>query len=519
MRILRGKSNLEVSYRGFAWFVVGVVLATFLGGAVRTVLSSDRVHQRIVTELKSRFPKQEFQIGRTEVLLAQGLWPGLGLRLRDVRFRQETCDKLSFDLVVPQVDLPVDMLSLRKGRLRLGRVELTGGRLHFDYKPCPQAPPTTATATAPEPVPGPSDPATPRKPWLAAETLDWRKAGQSADALELRDFTVTFEPQETWKLLVRRMSLDLDDELSAQGVLEVQKSLPFGTLSHLVEVDAHGADQILQWGVRADYKEGGVQLRGSADLHSGAGVMQVTVRQLPLKDLMSELHQIGVVDREMALKTTWLSCGLKWEGQIHRPKDMPISVRTCRIEGGYGRADLDAADFWPGQTEWLKVPARLKGERLQVQPVLEALGRKVLPAVMPKLGVWTGEISYGGLNAWSLDGELEGAEVTFSNRSIRGKQVLEKMHTVLSRAGERIEGKVDALVLQGGEFQGNIGFALTEDWRNGNFAVEIHKLRVHPSIQNLLVGGTIGNVQVDGRGSLMQGELSQWNGRIALENV
>ncbi len=75
MRILRGKSSLEVSSHGFAWFVVGLVIATFVGGAARTLLTSDRVHKQIVSELRARFPQQDFQIGATEVLLSRGLWP------------------------------------------------------------------------------------------------------------------------------------------------------------------------------------------------------------------------------------------------------------------------------------------------------------------------------------------------------------------------------------------------------------------------------------------------------------
>src|ERR1051326_8861721 len=98
MRILRGQSNLEVSSTGFALFVVGLVLATFVGGAVKTALSSDRVHQFIVSELKSRFPKQDIQIGATEVLLSRGFWPGFGLRVLNLVVKQDTCVKLSFTL-------------------------------------------------------------------------------------------------------------------------------------------------------------------------------------------------------------------------------------------------------------------------------------------------------------------------------------------------------------------------------------------------------------------------------------
>src|SRR5438045_1827397 len=110
MRILRGQSNLEVSSTGFALFVVGIVPATFLGGAVRTTLSSERVHAWIVGELKNRFPKQDIQIGATEVLLSRGFWPGFGLRVNGLAVKQDVCGKLSFNLNLPQAVFPLDLL-------------------------------------------------------------------------------------------------------------------------------------------------------------------------------------------------------------------------------------------------------------------------------------------------------------------------------------------------------------------------------------------------------------------------
>src|SRR6185312_7339483 len=137
MRIFRGQSNLEVSSKGFAWFVVGLVLATFVGGAARTVLNSTQVHERIVTELKNRFPRHEFQVGQTEILLSRGIWPGLALRVHDVTFKQEVCGKLSFLLTMPQTTLPLDLLSLIRGNIRLNDVEVEGGNIHLDYHDCP----------------------------------------------------------------------------------------------------------------------------------------------------------------------------------------------------------------------------------------------------------------------------------------------------------------------------------------------------------------------------------------------
>lgn len=520
MRILRGKSDLEVSSQGFAWFVVGLVLATFIGGAVRTILSSDQVHKRIVSELKARFPKHEFTLGKTEVLLSSGLWPGLGLRVQNLSFKQETCDKLSFNLEVPEAILPVDMLSLRKRKVRLGRVELSKGRIHLNYRPCP--PPAVAPVveqTAEESQAAKISPP-PKKPAIEAAHLNWRRAGEHMNAIELRDFIITYERNRTWKLSVKSMELEFGStELTAAGLMEIHKSLPFGELTHAVDFEAHGDDNLLHWALQSEFKEGSIGLNGSLDLSSGAAIVQAGARQLPLKDVMSELYQMGFVEKDIHLKATWLSCGLKWEGQFSEPKTMPVKIQDCKLEGGYGRLELGRADLWLNQDQMFKEPAVIKVERMQIQPLLESINRKVLPAVLARPGVWSGEISFLSPRSWQLDGFLENAEVTFSNRSVRGKQMLERMRTRVAKNGNLLNGKIDELKIQGGEFEGVVQFQLQDDWRNGTFSADVQKLRFSSSIQNLLVGGTLGALTLKGEGSLQSGELGHWNGQFELGEI
>lgn len=510
MRILRGKSNLEVSSQGFAWFVVGLVLATFVGGAVRTILSSDRVHQRIVTELRHHFPQHQFEIGNTEVLLSQGLWPGLGLRLRHLTFNQDVCGKLSFRLTVPEAVLPVDLLALRNGKVRLGQIELNKGHIHFNYRAC---------APNPNEVSEPTSSTVGTTPAIVAPRLDWEKVGEQLDGLELKNFTLTYERNVTWKILVPQMEVDLDDDLEIHGMMIVQKSLPFGALSHAVEIEAEGDDKVLQLAIHSEFKEGTVNLKGTLDLNNNSAVAQLHARQLPLKDLMSELHQMGFIERDVQLKTTWLSCGIKWEGPLANPAASPVQVADCKVEGGYGRIDLGRAEVSLDEPTTLNTEAVLKVTKLQMQPVLEALGRQVLPRVLARPGFWSGELLYLHPKSWSLDGHLENVEVNFSHRSVRGKQVADRLRTRIKRQATRIDAVVDEVQIRGGDFFGQLHFSLEEDWRNGDFRADIDKLRFSPSIQNLLLGGNMGDLKFSGKGSLKDGELQRWEGESSLERV
>ncbi|MGE0527414.1 MAG: hypothetical protein AB7G93_13545 [Bdellovibrionales bacterium] len=521
MRILRGKSDLEISSQGFALFVVGLVLATFVGGAIRTLLRSDQVHHRIISELRARFPEHQFQIGRTEVLLSRGLWPALGLRLHDLRFRKEGCDKLSFTFQVPMAVLPVDLWSLRSGQLRLGQVEISSGRMHLDYKECPRS-----TSTPPSPgsktsrlYRTTSDSLMTKAKNIQPRRLDLDELSRHLDSIQLHDFAVTYERNPTWKLIFPYAELNVEDGIALQAQVDVQKSLPFGALVHSVELDAESDRGLLHWTVESHFKEGRFTWTGRWDMSGTSIVSEIQLHQFPLKDLVSDLYRMGFLEQDADLKSAWLTCTASWEGSLGELETLPVRLRNCVLEGGYGRVELAQADFYPAQKPAFRVPAQIEIRSLKIQALMEAIGRKILPRVLARLGVWSGTLVYANPEEWRLDGMLENLEVVFSNQSVRGKQLIQSLRVRAARTGDLIKSSVDDVVLRNGEFVGAVRFELNRDGRDGNFDVQIERLIFSPAIQSLLVGGELEAVSVHGRGQLQAGELHQWAGRFQLPRV
>jgi len=513
MRILRGQSNLEVSSQGFAIFVVGLILATFLGGAVRTLLSSDRVHQSIAIEIKKKFPRHLFEVQATEVLLSHGIWPALGLRLTGVTFRQDVCGKLSFAVSLPEAVLPLDFWSLVRGRVRLGVVEVNAGQIHLNYRPCEGGEPSVSEAIAAK-IPNSNT-----KP-LPVTQLDWRDLRQSLRGITLRDFTVTYERNSTWKLVFKNAYVDIGRTMELTAKVDVHKSLPFGELIHAIDASAVAEGQKLRWDVVHSFKEGQVDWKGEWEMPSNRVVTDLSLRQIPVKDLVGELYQMGLLTREIPLRSAWLSCGLKWDGNLNSLMQIPIQAKDCRLEGSYGRIDLPEAELAPNLSFPLKSMAQVKIQKLQLQPVMESFGVRFLPAVVSRMGVWSGSVSFLSPKEWSLDGNIEGMELVFSNQSVRGKQIISRLGMRARRTLTEIDGAVNSLTMpDGGKFVGGVRFQLSPDAQVGSFMVDVEDISLSPSIQSLLIGGKLGGMQIRGRGELGKGELTKWNGQGRMANL
>ncbi len=496
--------------------MLGLIIATFIGGAVRTLLGSDRVHQRILSELRSRYPQDDIRIGSTEVLLSSGIWPGLGLKISQLKFKRENCGKIGVTVEAPSVVLPISLWALRKGDVRLGNVELSHGKAHLNYKACPTATPAPGEklqSAAPDAVleVKSAAPEPPKHLWNPPR-FDWRQVGRNLGSMELKDVAITFEHEPTWKVYIKEAEFDFGGEFNGHAVVDVQKSLPFGTLNHFLDIEVHGENSVVQFQVHSEFKEGRVLWKGSWDSDTHSAMSRLELSQLPLKEVLNELYLIGVMDKEVQIRSAWLTCQAGWEGSLAAPAEAPVRMRDCKMEGSYGGVQMEEADLYPLQTERFKKPIQLRVQNLQVQPLVEAFNKQILPAVIARLGVWSGQIEYLNKNSWSLDGYLDGAEVVFSNQSVRGKQQIRRIHTVAQRVEGLIAAKIDQLEMSEGNFKGAIEATLNDDWKSGTFTVNIGNISFSPGIQNLLTGGTWSELKLTGNGRVEDGEVSEWKG-------
>src|SRR3954467_10516386 len=119
MRILQSRSDQEVSSTGFALFMAGLILAGFVGGAIRTLLSSDQIQNRILTELQTALPALQVKMESAHVSLARGIWPGLSIAIPKLHLvKAEACGETYGTLELEDISLPLDIFTFLRSRVR-----------------------------------------------------------------------------------------------------------------------------------------------------------------------------------------------------------------------------------------------------------------------------------------------------------------------------------------------------------------------------------------------------------------
>jgi hypothetical protein len=516
MRILRGKSSSEVSSQGFALFVVGIIISTFLGGAVRTFLNSNAIQVRLMAEAQKRWPDVSIEIGNMQGLLSRGIWPGFVLKFENVHLVRRSCQGPSLQIDLENMSAPIRLLSLWRGKARLGKVEANGVKARLFNQPCAKEEPTDVATAASSKAKGTAETSLsePRK-----LNLDWSPLAKAADGVVVHDLEFFSESEPGLKTVVHRLNVDIGTNLDISGEIELQKSLPFGPSSHVMNLTVHGGNGSAQILVAGKFREGQIEWKGQLDLQKQSYHQQLAVHQVPIKDVLIELYKFGVLQNEMPIKSLWLSCELAQDGILSDWRAQDVTARNCKVDGGQGKIEITEAQVPIRGGSFIGKPIQLTATNFQLAPLLEAFRRDTLPKVFSKLGTWSGEAVVESEEKWHVDGQLKGVEVIFSSQSVRGKQIVNSLRTEFSKGAEGVTGRLSEIDLNDGKSEGEASFRLDSMLKSGTIELKFKNILLNPSIQKILIGGSMKNLKLMGEGRLALGNLESWVGEARSEAI
>lgn len=514
MRILRGQSNLEVSSKGFAIFAIGLILATFCGGAIRTMLRLDRVQEFIVGSVQKQFPSAKVEIQKTKVLLSRSGFPAIAVQLEDVDWRITDCRQAPIVFSAKEIVLPVDLWASLGWQLKLSTVEIRSGHLTLgirDESKCETVAKTAETTnsnTKPDVNLNPSVVTSHRLP----KRPDWSSVAQHVDGLEIQSLVITHEGRGAYKGLVRSLRLDLRSGMKLSGDFEFEHVGGTG-FQHRLSLSADSTEddiERLNWRIQSAFKEGSIELNGEYRWDSGEAQVNSSFRQIPMRELSVELQDAGLIKQQIDLKSTWLSCSWGWNLNAAQPVLTPIHIHSCQLEGAYGEANWQDVQFLPGLPLVPIAPFEISIRRAQIHALLEALNVKVLPVVVAKWGEWNGTVKVTSDSIWVLDGQLDNLEVNFSSQSVRGKQLIRGLQHHVERDSKGLAASISAMEIVGGEFDGDVAVQLNLENR-GPLRLDIRKLKLSPEIESLLIGGVLEGFAIKGQGIFHKG-IETWDG-------
>lgn len=516
MRILRSRSDQEVSSTGFALFIAGLILAGFIGGAIRTVLSSEQIQNRILTELQTALPALQVKMDPARISLARGIWPGLSIAIPKLHLvKPEACGETYGTLELENISLPLDVFTLLKSRVRWDVVSVEKLALVYNRKICPGLTPTSSPETKNDvaALNALTDSADRVRTGVAQAFSTAQDLEKYIRGVRIKQVEITAAEDPTWKIGISDLNFHTGHHLTAYAKLHYEKAIGLGHIEHEATLNASADADEFKWDLKSPLKEGLLTWTGTANQTRDQLNQKVTIRQVPLKDVLSEMQTWAGAAKGGSPRFIWLSCDLEQTGALSQFKKIPMQISECKIDGeGEQIRAVPGQQVWPWERTPLHQPLRFQVTKLSLQTLFDLSAKEGLPAIFPKLGQWTGDLQFSNPRDWQMDGWLEGTDVIFSNQSVRGKQTIVKMKTVVQSEAGRVNADLSNIVLADGLAEGKVQFRFDDDFKTGDVDVDLSAFSLSPAVQTLMSGGLSTPMKISGHGRLEHGQWRNWRG-------
>lgn len=524
---------------------MAAMVAAFL---VRTALSPAQVRYWVEEALqKAELPVQvEFSEVRLE--FSRGIFPWFGLVAENVSvIGQRSCESLS-EFTVDRVAVPLSLTHLFRREIYVSHLYL--GQAQFRYMPaaCEPAPAeenSAAGATLGTPATPPAasgvQPVRAKqsetkkfvfeperlkkmaekynKGWSQLNTqvarnlgeilierldiVDGRRPGLNLQLSALKWSPATVNDRREWHLKTR-MKL-------AGDWLDSQSSSSF-------EVQITFAEQTTQLNLEGNYKEGKINWVADYDWSNHRVQLDLQQDQVPLNPIIRMLKDQRIITNDLQPKFVWLSCRVKYDGLVSALSSQPLQLEPCSIQGDLGELVMKSWRWFPWR-EPIFDPFVVELKELDLHKLVQIVNRTGLSGILSRFGLLSGNLHIENPNHMVFKGELRNIEMAFSNRGERGKQLVPRLVGELTLNEDRVLGNFPEVELEQGEFKGQITFNLDREFRSGVLQLAIDRLGFHPSIQKLMVGGTISPISIYGQGKVENGEISSWRGEFGIREM
>lgn len=334
-----------MSNRGWAFFLVGVLLSSFLGGALRVFFSPQRVRAWVDEVSARRQPKFTLEFKDAHITLANGWFPGLAVEFIDLKIQSRDPCVTGTQVLVNKLNVSVPLENLFGKKVRFGRI--FADQINFRYQPAN----CTTEIKIPKLV---AD----KKPLPVVTNIE--KFMQQRWSKEIQNTFQILTSVHVDQLLYYHLGsvdphfvlsdLDLDQPEEKAGLslsflftpgFIWTADIPVGKLRSHIQFDS----EKISYSGRGNLKEGQYNLDIDWRLAEGQIKVDSQLRDMPAAPLLKLMDRWQLIRwNNSKVSNQWFRCHISGSGQSIDWDKMPMRIEACSFYGDMGDAILRDTD-------------------------------------------------------------------------------------------------------------------------------------------------------------------------------
>jgi hypothetical protein len=261
------------------------------------------------------------------------------------------------------------------------------------------------------------------------------------------------------------------------------------SLETKMHITAAADEKIMAARVDWSYHEGHLVAESQISQEGNINV-QLVLRDLPL----------SVVNRWLGTPWTfqflWADCSLSLTSHLNSMDSDAWQATDCRVRGPQGSVKIANASIQSlRSTNSLKVDVLI--ESINVDSVVKGVSELPLAGVMNKFGILSGEILFRNREIKSTI-NAKGPEILFSRNNKRTIQEIESLDVVTNYSNKKWSLSLQKASLREGQFEGSVVATYDKKTSEWSSDIQVASLSFAPSVQQVMLGGTLSPVRVNG---------------------
>lgn len=486
-------------------FLSCFMLSVVLGSVLSNLFSGDRLRSVILDQLSKGIHNVQWELEGVSVQLADGLLPAVALNIRSVTaLKPAECGK-RIHVRGQNGTLPLDLLSLIKGPVRLGK-------LKFDE------------VTVYE-VPGLSQRCETVSHGEGTELIKQNVTDAVGRPNHLADLSQEAVPWTS--LVVKRLTIlnpdgvelariqNLRSSWGAQGIsIEARLTLKQFEINAISPFQFKGkldrAFDALTFDLR--WREG--EISGTAkNLKTAAIEADLRGSKVSADEVYKALRALQIVKNNVAVGANWFDFSLKYSARPERR----IEVSDFALTGDIGKISVGSAklSFEPTVIE----PFEAKLEAIKISEIVRMLDVDPIRRVTSQQGEFNGALKYADSKI-NFDGQLRDSVISFSRENRKAFQKINQANIECEYwVGKSISGTIDRIQLEDGEWLGSLKGALDLDESLADLQFNFARLSLNPQIFSTLWNVQLGAFRGNGNVVLTKGIVTELRAQTVLESV
>lgn len=508
-------------------FFVGVGIALILGLLIRGLLSPEKVKAHIETAAAQIHPSVKVEFDAAHLSLSKAFLPRVAIVIERVRLESSNLCWMSPRIFVDQLEIPISFLSILKGRPALGRfaaneveLRLREERPRSDCEEKNLAASEKTAEGASTPAPAVSLVRKAPRPEMVGGP------GGDMESLSIRKLTVFLEKPRIMRFDFQSLEFLVRSSRPRVYQLKAQTQL----LRDAVAAEWLGASQIhleykefpdrqLDGRVFGNWREGYYSIAANYKSEDNKVRLSSELRHIPLGQVLALASRLGVDVRGFTPKQSWLSFVADSEGDVGSLQNLPTRVRSLRLEGDLGEFSFDQLEILAWKPFRMN-PVRVDVKSLDLDRVLEFLGRPHPSPVLAKLGKFRGQLEVTSPEKLRLVGEHGGLQFVFSNQGQRELQSVSKISGEAQYQSGQWSLGVKSLELDQGSFVGEVRLKTQAGFDEVSLQLRSDELVLAPHVQRLMTrGGEIGSLKSQFQLGFRRGQLTSLQGQLRIPRL